>query len=92
MLGLAAVPGTIMFVGSLHYLNLPVGGDSVNAESILQEIRDTDDDVHEEVLEIQEKSRNAIRIMLSLSMVSDMMKDCATRNLLVGCSLMALQQ
>ena len=93
MFGMAAVPGTVMFLGFLQLPESPAwlmsAGREKEAASILHSVRDSDSEVESECDEIKEsiRSHSAKRGVCSL------LGNRGTRKaLVVGCSLMVMQQ
>ena len=93
MFGMAAVPGTVMFLGFLRLPESPAwlmsAGREKEATSILHSVRDSDSEVESECDELKESICN-------LSAKRDLCGLLANRGtrkaLLVGCFLMVMQQ
>ena len=97
MFGCAAVPGTAMFLGFLGLPESPTWLCSVNrpeeALGVLQTVRDTDAQVRQEMTEIRENINLQNRADAQPNNPSSLLRTPSTRRaLLVGCSLMFLQQ
>lgn len=93
MFGMAAVPGTIMFIGFHRLPESPAwlmsAGREEEATSILQSVRDSDSEVESECDEIKESIRSLSARQGGLSLV----RNRGTRKaLIVGCALMMMQQ
>lgn len=93
MFGMAAIPGTVMFLGFLRLPESPAWlmseGREAEATEILQSVRDSDEEVELECDEIKESIRSHSGDMD----LWGLLRNRGTRKaLLVGCSLMVMQQ